>query len=77
MRLSGSGKHVKFAEKKNTLIKYEADCLSPALCLEHITGFDENDILVLDEPNEGGVCHNGPGGWINGGIAYKALCEYW
>ena len=58
------------------LIKYEADCTSPALCLIHIKDFDKNNILITDEPNENDICYNGPGGWINGEIAYKALCKY-
>ncbi|MBQ3642789.1 hypothetical protein II906_12830 [bacterium] len=60
-----------------SLIQYEADCVSPALCLLHIKEFDKNDILLLDEPNEHNVCYNGPGGWIHGEVAYKALCKFW
>ena len=58
------------------LIKYDADCESPALCLLHIKEFDKNGNLLLDEPNNYGVCYNGAGGWINGEIAYEALCRY-
>ena len=58
------------------LIKYDADCKEPALCLEHIKEFDKDGNLLSDEPNKYGVCYNGAGGWINGEIAYEALCRY-
>ena len=58
------------------LIKYEADCKNPTLCLIHIKQYDKNDNMLSDEPNNYDVCYNGAGGWINGEIAYNALCEY-
>ena len=58
------------------LIKYQADCKNPTLCLIHIKQYDKNDNMLSDEPNNYDVCYNGAGGWINGEIAYNALCKY-
>ena len=58
------------------LIKYEADCNNPTLCLIHIKQYDKNDNILSDEPNNYDVCYNGAGGWINGEIAYNALCKF-
>ena len=58
------------------LIRYEADCNNPTLCLIHIKQYDKNDNILSDEPNNYDVCYNGAGGWIYGEIAYNALCKF-
>ena len=57
------------------LNQYQAYCQSNVLCLTHLKEFDKDGNLLLDEPNNNGICPS-YNGFVNGEIYFNTLCKY-
>ncbi len=57
------------------LNQYQAYCQSNVLCLTHLKEFDKDGNLLLDEPNNNGICPS-YNGFVNGEIYFNILCKY-